>query len=180
MSSALPAQQAIAPDAPRWRRLARALSPTLLTCGICLAFFSGPGHGLVFNFWLLLPVLFVWLCLSLWHMASRRDGRGTQGMKLLLWAVTLAAMAGVMQHHDKAARASANAALQTLMQHHAQHGAYPEDLRAAGWTDANAWHIRYGPPQNSPGPLLYYPAPANPFDKYIYNFSRAEWQLRLD
>ncbi|ULJ59786.1 hypothetical protein [Wielerella bovis] len=108
----------------------------------------------------------------------------SQIIKTLLW---LTAFIGVYMWHNYHASerlAQANQIAQQIQRFQATHHRYPNQSELFGnqqkYTEQQRIIIYLPPEKQRPYPLLAYRSTTNPFDKYVYDFEKQEWQFRPD
>ncbi|HEY4371992.1 MAG TPA: hypothetical protein VGN52_08710 [Burkholderiales bacterium] len=151
----------------------------LLTLAVCLLFvFFGmrPGYS-VYAWLLLLPVL-PWLLYNLVRGLVHPAERRRRLPKIALWVLAVAAVLGVQNHNESAARSQADAVLAHVNEYHARTKAWPAKLEDVGLDSAalrGKWRIAYRTAGDGP-PLLSYAAPNMMFDAYHYDFDTRSWK----
>ena len=132
---------------------------------------SGPLLGI------LLPLFLVTAAYNSIRMIRRPEERKRRGIRLAIWAITLALTCTVQGHWSKASRSEAESALNKIMAYRARTGTYPASLKEVGLDDSylkDEWQLRYAVREGKP--TLSYPMPFMPLAVHEYDFEARKWR----
>lgn len=181
-TAGLPPQAlAASPQAPAGA--AKLLRGYLLTLAACLLFiYIGVRPGYSVFAWLVLLPLLPWLLYNLVRGLIHPAERKRRAPKVALWVLAVAAVLGVQNHNEHAARSAADDVLARVNAYHARTKAWPAKLEDLGLDSAalrrGQWHITYVVTDAAPN-LLYF-APNALRDFYVYDFDTRSWKYESD
>lgn len=135
----------------------------------------------------LMAVLFVllWLPYTLVNgILSRKQWR-IWLMKLACWLMAFGILYAMHHVYNENARAFAQKVVDDLHIYHAQNGHYPKtETWKAQQNQPIPYRLRYfcldDCQKNQRPPLVEYSSSVSPFDLYVYDFEKKEWEFRPD
>jgi hypothetical protein len=96
-----------------------------------------------------------------------------------MWVLTISGILLIHLHYYHSSRNDADQIAKAIIRYKAEHGYYPQNLKAAGIENPRkAWMIGYFPEKEKPG--LFYAATFLPFDTYFYDFDKDTWSYHPD
>lgn len=126
------------------------------------------------------PFLLIWLLYSIYVVLKHPSRRRVQSIKVALWFIVVGGVLLSHWYYHRAARETANLAVDAILSYRANHGSFPETLDAAGVVSDNwkGWRVFYLLKDGSPS--LFYPSTFVVFDTYWYDFERKSWIYQPD
>lgn len=132
-----------------------------------------PGMG--FLLILLLIPLLIWVIYRAYRMVRSPESRRNQLIRVVIWLVAVALMAGIHYLRYVTARQNADEVVATLHRYALRQGHYPATLAEAGISQGK---LRYRGDLRKP--RLYYGGTFLPFEFYEYDFEQGVWRQLAD